>query len=269
LVDVQKIAGLAQLLRHAYQFNLFDMAVNLNRFHLCFAILAIALSGPLKCLSQSRKDNLHVTISVPVQNDYQEMVSGASQTKQLATAVNFGLRLQLHANVSRHVSVSAGIGYFRERFNIRRGYDHVQLNLGRDSFLVYTLTKYYAYRLLEFPLTFTFLFTPNIRSAGLSLTYIPAFSISTLYEGGVAIYGANKVYSGTRFYSHSVLVSGLIPVTVGRRYFSIEPYIRVVRSYKKDKYLYENPNEYTNRSLDAIGVSFAYHLSVHRIKPII
>ena len=67
---------------------------------------------------------------------------------QKANTINFGLDALIKLKMEK-ISLFAGMGYFRNRFNIKRGYDHQALNAGMDSLPIGTDTKNYNYSFIK------------------------------------------------------------------------------------------------------------------------
>jgi hypothetical protein len=214
--------------------------------------------------AQTRK--ISFVVRVPVQLDFQKVqVHSAWGQEQKNTGVNFGINGIAMFGISNQLSGFAGIGYFRERFNIMRAYDHGELNPGRPIPLFLLYTDQYDYHLLTLPAGISYALTKKRSSVSLGVEYIPGFRFFSSYTDQQHFQDENTSQSGFSFFSHQVNMSVTIPLTVGSSHrFSLQPFVRLLQTYKKDPALYENENGTYTRMLNAVGVSFNYHFSLHK-----
>jgi hypothetical protein len=216
--------------------------------------------------AQAQEQAVSLSVRVPVQLEFQKAVITYGRDEiQKNTAFNFGIESLIEGRISTRISVSAGVGYFRQRFNIKRQYDHMSLNPGIDSLPYGSKTSNYDYHLLRAPVGVRYFISPVASSLSLSLDYIPSFSVSSKYNGKQHIPNANQKQKKFMFFSHALNVSIRIPV-YGKawNHFNIEPYLRILHIYKKDAIFFEHSSETITRSFDAIGVSFAYQFDFRR-----
>jgi hypothetical protein len=195
-------------------------------------------------------------VRLPVQLDFQKTEGG----ERKGTAVNFGINGIAMFGIGNQLSAFAGIGYFRERFNIKRSYNHGALNPGPSlSILLYT--NHYDYHLLTLPTGISYALTNKSPSISLGAEYIPGFKFLSSYPGKKPFPDANTTKSGFSFFSHQVNLSVTIPVTIGSSHrFALQPFVRLLQSYKNDAILdkYSTRNEMNTRMLNAVGISFNY-----------
>jgi hypothetical protein len=226
-------------------------------------VFQVALTAFLVCSSAavySQSDKLSISVRVPFQLEFQKAVITYGRYEiQKNTAVNFGLEAALEKSVSPRLFFSIGAGYFRQRFNIRRLYDHQALNRGTDSLPFATRTSNYNYHLLRLPIGVRYFLSDLRGGTSVGITYVPAFSLFSRYNGGKIFPGANQQENRFRFFSHSLNLSASIPVyrqSLGQ--LNIEPYIRIFHNYKKDGIFFEKETETVSRNFDAVGVVLAY-----------
>ncbi|MDP1763259.1 MAG: hypothetical protein Q8L07_05165 [Sediminibacterium sp.] len=226
--------------------------------------LAVLLIMPLAIMAQAQQ-KLSVTIRTPIEVDFQkaEIIIGPYEL-QKNTAINFGIAGLINVQTSKRVSLSGGIGYFRERFAIRRPYNHQTLNPGVDSLPVITKTTNYDYNLVTIPLGIQYLVTNNQAPISIGIEYIPGFAVSSSYNGEKPFASANNKRTGLTFFSHIVNLTATFSFKLPHNnLFGIEPYVRLLHCYKKDAVLYENSSETITRNFDAIGVYFFYRITFY------
>ena len=226
-------------------------------------ILATLLIIPFTVMAQQQqKISFCLRIPITIESQEAEITYGPREI-QKNNSLNFGMGCIASLQISKQVSVSAGLGYFRERFNIKRPYNHRALNAGRDSVLILLVTRNYNYHLLEIPVGVNYSFSKKKNSTRIGIQYVPAFSLSSSYNGGVPFPNANTTRNATYFFSHSVNLSVAFPFTISNLKFSMDPFVRIMHTYKKDILLYENENETISKNLDAFGVALTYQFSFH------
>ena len=225
-----------------------------------------ALLLMLATKGQAQKSDLSLSVRMPIQIDFQKAeITYGPYKIQNNTAFNFGVESILESGVFARVSVSAGLGYFRQRFNIKCPYDHQILNPGTDSLPIVVSTSNYDYNLLRLPIGARYFFSSTASSLSFGIEYIPAFSMSGVYNGGKPFESARYKQTKFAFYSHALTLSARVPLkTKSVNRFNIEPFIRIIHSYKGDPVLFENDDQMIVRSFDAIGVIIAYQFNIFR-----
>lgn len=227
--------------------------------------LLTTLSGmSLHLAAQGGKYSL--AVRVPFQAEFQkvEIVYGPDEI-QRKRALNFGLDAILAYKLSSKLVISTGVGYFRHRFNIRRLYDHQALNPRIDSLPYASFTENYDYHLLRVPIGIRYLWRPVKISTSIAIEYAPGFAFTNKYNGHKLFSHSNQKLNERRFFSHSMLISARIPLVINRHGFTgIEPYVRILHSYKKDRIFFEQGNEGVTRLFDAIGMSLVYQFQFQR-----
>lgn len=206
--------------------------------------------------SFSQNTKIHLQVRLPLQFDMQkaEIIFPLRTEIQKANTINFGLDALIKFKIDK-VSLFTGVGYFRNRFNIKRGYDQQALNAGMDSLPIGTDTENYNYSLLRLPLGFTFeiLRTKKIYY-NIGAELLNNFSFRRKYNGRIPFEGANTVYHGFNYFGNSVNLFA----SLSKKYIELEPYIRIYNNYKKDRFFKENENEKITRYFDAVGISILY-----------
>jgi hypothetical protein len=103
----------------------------------------------LRCLSQNNEVNeLAISQSFIWNNTtVYDAYSGARATNKSGTSVSSGINLNYSKTLYKNFYAKIGIGYFKQKFGIHRGFDFEQPNVVTGLF--YT-TKYYAYRSLNY-----------------------------------------------------------------------------------------------------------------------
>ncbi|MBV9987341.1 MAG: hypothetical protein JO301_06660 [Chitinophagaceae bacterium] len=236
------------------------------RIILVFALILASLCDANGQDEKSSSRSISYSIGLPVQMESQRVeIFYIRHSIQTATILNYGIQLSANKKVNNHLLFSGGLGYFRQRFNIKRVYDHQTLNSGSDSLPIELSVSHYVYHLLEVPLGLSYLFGSNATSPGLKLTYTAAFTLASVYKGGVPFTGARTTDGTIRFFSSAVAVAAIFPFKIGSQYFSIQPFVRILYNYKKDRIFYENPSESVSRSFDAAGVNFSYNIPTFKL----
>jgi hypothetical protein len=217
----------------------------------------------LFCMSAgtAQTKKISFAVRVPVQLDFQKVqVNYGEDGVKKNIAINFGINGIAMLGLSKQLSAFAGIGYFRERFNIKRSYNHGALNPGPSpAILLYT--NHYDYHLLTFPAGISYALTNKKPSVSLGAEYVAGFKFLSSYPGQKPFPDASTTKSGFSFFSHQVNLSVTIPIATGSSHrFSLQPFVRLVQSYKNDAILdkYSTRNEMNTRMLNAVGISFNY-----------
>lgn len=196
------------------------------------------------------------------QIDFQrEEIMVGPRTTQKSTSLNYGISALAIYSLNKKIELGVGAGYLRNRFEIKRPYNHQLLNLGRDSLPVETKTINYDYHLLTLPIVARFKVKNKSNSANVNIEYIPAFKFSTVYNGAKPFENANNRENKFDFFSHSLTISlGFPIISFKSKTLFIEPFCRVLQNYHKNEYLFEIKNETNIRYFDAVGVNISYRL---------
>ena len=230
---------------------------------LFFSVLNLIIANK-KLFGQNNAPLFSVRISL--QSDFQkdafQDVHFPFEFKEHSTtATNWGIDLLGEKEIFNNWSVYIGTGYFRNKFNFKRFYDHQLLNIGRDSFLIGTSTSNYTFHLLRFPIGISYrLLEKNKYDVNLGIENVINFSFQQVYNGGKPFPGANDKYSKLRYYGNSILLFGCISKQVSQNSrLQIELYTRPLNIYKrKDLFLFENNSTPFTRTFDGIGLSLKY-----------
>jgi hypothetical protein len=206
--------------------------------------------------AQEVKTRLEVRLPVQYERQKEIINYGPPQT-QKASAINFGIDALIKFQFVK-VTVSGGVGYFRNRFNIKRPYDHTLLNRGRDSLAILTTTFNYTYSLLRFPLGIEYpLVNKKNMNVSIGLEYFLNFSFKQKYNGGKPFKNANNSHYDWKFYGNSsqLFISFLIDQNKKHSIY-VQPYIRLLNTYNEDLYLFERNPETNKKKFDAFGLAF-------------
>ena len=211
-------------------------------------------------ISFSQTKKLLIQVRLPIQLDFQkaEIIFPLITEIQKANTINFGFDALLNYRFSKF-SFHTGIGFFRNRFNIKRGYDHQGLNIGVDSFPIGTDADNYNYSLLRLPIGASFTVIENKKiDFKIGIDFLNNFSFRRKYNGRVPFQGANTVYNGFNYFGNSLNLF----ISLSRKSIEIEPYVRIYNNYRKDRFLREKENETVSRYFDAIGLSIKYSFNL-------
>ena len=235
------------------------------KFSIKYIVILALISSTLSVTAQKE---FTLSLQAPVQLDYQraEITYGPYEI-QKNTTINFGCMGSVTRQLSKKIYASVGIGYFRERFTIRRPYDHQQLNPGVDSILILTKTNYYTYHLVSFPLSVKVAVKSLRNPIFCKLEYVPAFYFSKSYIGGKPFSTANTSQSRFDFWSHSInlKMEFMFHLNEGSS-LSVEPFIRLLHVYRGDTILFEDKKGKISRNMDATGISLIYYTQPHHKK---
>ena len=217
-----------------------------------------------KLVAQINKSLFSVRFSV--QSDFQKATFKDTRfpyelKEHKASQINWGLDFLSTKKISNRSNVYFGIGYFRNKLNFQRAYDHQLLNSGRDSFPIGTATYDYTFHLLRIPVGLSFLILKkNKYDVSLAIEQTVNFSFQQVYNGQIPFPNANNKSSKFKYYGNSILL--FVPIS---KHFSensqigIEPYVRLLNIYqRKDPILFENESKLNSRFFDGIGVSIKY-----------
>ncbi len=226
---------------------------------------AICLLTPNRILF-AQINNPVFSVRVSLQSDFQKADFKDTQfpnefKEQSATQMNLGIDLLSEKRIHNNWSVYAGIGYFRNKFNFKRAYDHQLLNIGRDSLPVGTTTSDYTFHLLRLPIGISYQLLKKSRyNFNIGIENIINFSFLQVYNGQKPFPDANNKYSRFGYYGNSIHLFCRISRQVSpNSLIQIEPYVRLLNRYKReDPFLFENNSKPYTRTIDAIGLSFKY-----------
>lgn len=227
-------------------------------------ILFVFLVLNLFIKSYSQTDKFQLQLRVPLQIDIQkaEIIYSWGTDIQKSSAINFGIDA-LMAYHNRNFRIYSGVGFFRNRFNIKRGYDHQALNQGRDSLPIGTETKNYIYSILRLPIGIEYKVLQNKKLAlGIGMEYLFNFCFRRKYNGTIPFAGANTTYKGFSNFGNSLNVFISVSKTFSKKSISLEPFIRIHNRYHKDRFLMEKENESISKYFDAIGIGFKYSFTL-------
>lgn len=205
-----------------------------------------------------------VQFRVPIQVEWQQAeISYSWGTDTLnATCINFGADALINFTY-RDISIFGGIGLFRNRFNLKRGFDHRALNPGRDSLPLGTLTRSYTYSIIRIPLGADFRLIQNeYFELGIGVEYLLNFSFRRKYNGVIPVGDGNSVFKDLNYFGNSLNIFIYLAKSIRANEISIEPFIRVFNKYHKDRFLNENEKESITRNFDAIGINLKYSFTL-------
>ena len=223
------------------------------------AISMLLLGG--KSFTQNRSANF--SIRVPIQNEVQnEEITYGPRHIEKGTAINFGVDGLIAFNLTNRLSFYTGLGYFRNRFNIKRPYYHQLINPGTDSLPILLLTKNYTYSLIRIPLALECKLKESQKlNLSVGLEHYFNISFKQKYNGSKPFQGANASYTSLKYFGNSIHL--LFSISFGgtsNKVFALQPYTRVLYAYKEDGFLFDRIPEHNKKYFDAIGVAFKYNL---------
>jgi hypothetical protein len=223
-----------------------------------FVILVFAC---LNCCAQ--KHFLKLGFRIQGQEDFQNETfaigepNGGVATHK-STAFNYGADMLAIKKTKSKINIYGGVGFFRNKFNFTKRYDHRLLNPGIDSSLLGTSTKNYVYSLLRFPLGIDLLLkTHKNKNFSLSVENIFNFSFLQTYNGGKPFPNANSKLRKFKFYGYNLLFRANLTQNLKNGHdISISPYLRVFNLYNHtDPVLYQDETGNYIRWIDAVGLS--------------
>lgn len=215
-------------------------------------------------LSFSQTTNIQLQLRIPFQFDKQkaEIPFSWGTEVQKAKAFNFGVDALINLKAKKF-SFYTGVGFFRNRFNIKRGYDHQALNDGRDSLPIGTSTKNYNYSIFRLPLGIGYQVLHKEKwTLAIGAEQLFNFSFRRKYNGATPFEGANTVYKGFTNFGNSINAFVSISKTSTNHSITIEPFVRIYNKYKKDRFLKEKETENITRYFDALGISIRYSFTL-------
>lgn len=226
--------------------------------------LTIAIFCTLPILAQNK--DVFITPSISFQSDFQKADFKDNRfpfefKEHTATQLNWGIDLLIEKYLTNKLSVYIGAGYFRNKFNFKRQYDHQLLNNGRDSIPIGTSTNNYMFHLLRFPIGANYqILKKNKYDFILGLENVVNFSFQQIYNGRKAFPEATNKYKGFNYYGNTVLLfAGISKHVSHSSLLQLGPYLRLLNIYKrKDLFLYESNRKPYIRAFDAVGLSLKY-----------
>lgn len=177
------------------------------------------------------------------------------------TVFNYGLDMLAIKKVNSKVDLYTGVGFFRNKFNLSRYYNHQLLNPSNDSTPLGLATKNYAYYLLRIPLGINlYLMSFGNTKISLSTDNVLNFSFLQIYNSTQTFYNSHNKLKKFKFYGDNILISLNIQYYMnGGRSLVISPYVRVFNLYNhNDPVFYNNDRLNYVRWVDAIGLSMGY-----------
>ncbi len=178
---------------------------------------------------------------------------------------NFGLDFLIEKKMGISINIHSGIGYYRNRFNFKRFYDHTLLNTGTDSVGIGTGTKNYTYHLIRLPFAVSYdISKKKNRNICIGIEAQTNFSFQQVYNGGVPFQGANNKYTSFQYFGNCFLIIVQIRKQLKQNSaLEIAPYLRFLNIYKrKNPILFENTANYYTRTFDAVGLSIKYYFKL-------
>lgn len=208
-------------------------------------------------------------LRVPVQLEFQQEDIAFPivflQEKQTATVLNYGIDFLAEQGFSKAIGAYTGIGYFRNKFNFKKFYNHRRLNIGTDSIPIGTSTHNYIYNLLRFPLGISYTITSTQRGiCKIGGEIIFNYSFQKIYNGGKPFPDANNELSKFQYSGNTINLFACIGIPTSFSFLELGPYVRIYHTYKRDEILYEDPKEKITNNFDALGISIKYHLKISK-----
>ncbi|MGV3596044.1 MAG: hypothetical protein ACO1NK_12400 [Sediminibacterium sp.] len=208
--------------------------------------------------AQTNTVKLHIRVPIQYEQQKADVSTPFGMREARANAVNFGTDVLL-GYTGRRVEFYGGVGYFRNRFNIRREYDHQALNIGTDSIPFGTEALNYTYSLLRTPIGFSYsVFKKGTTQVRLGIEHFFNFSFRRKYNGAVPFSGARNTSTQFSYFGNSANL--LLNLRIEQMEFGA--YVRMLNNYKKDKFLKEDESETVMRYIDAFGISLTYSFSL-------
>jgi len=181
-----------------------------------------------------------------------------------ATQFNWGFDFLAEKEFYKNFYGSIGVGYFKNKFNFQRAYNHLILNPGTDSVSIGTSTYNYTYNLIRFPFGISYQIKKNGDvSIRVGIEDCINFSFDQVYNGTKPFPGANNKIKKIDFFGNAILLFGLFTKSMSKNQFlKVQPYVRVVNLYANNKeILYENNSNNFLKTTDAVGVSIIFSVN--------
>ncbi len=220
--------------------------------------------------AQVKTDKTFFSVRALIQSDFQtadfkDIRFPYEFKKHSTTTVNWGADLLIGKEMLINWNVYIGIGYFRNKFNFKRAYDHKLLNPGTDSIQLGTSTTDYVFNLLRIPIGINYIISKKDKyKIDMGIENVFNFSLQQVYNGAKPFPNSNNKYSKFKYYGNSILVLVRISKEVYRNsYLILSPYIRILNIYKrKDPFLFEHNSTPYSRSFDATGISLIHSFNL-------
>ena len=231
-------------------------------------LISILLFFCTDCYCQLGNPQLSIRISL--QSDFQKANFKDTQfpfeyKEHSASQINWGIDVLAGKEIFKKWHGYIGVGYFKNKFNFKRAYDHTLLNPINDSIPLGTSTSNYTYNLIRFPIGLSYrLVSKNKIAVNLGIEGIINFSFSQVYNGTKPFPDANNRLKKFDFFGNSLLLFGQITSEITKKkHLQIEPYIRVLNLSKgKNPILYESTSKTISKTFDAIGISINYSFNL-------
>ncbi|MDQ6843299.1 MAG: hypothetical protein M3Z92_02955 [Bacteroidota bacterium] len=238
----------------------------MKKFHFKFFFSCLLTSLLLTINAQNK--SFFITPRISLQSDFQKADFKDARfpfefKEHTATQLNYGIDLLIDKYLTDKLSVYIGAGYFRNKFNFKKFYDHQLLNIGTDSIPLGTATRNYIYNLIRFPLgvAYTIISTKK-KTYKIGAEIIFNCSFQKIYNGGKPFPSANNKLSKFQYSGNTINLFATVAIPINSNlFFEIEPYVRLYDTFKKDKVFYENPSENITHNFDALGLSLKYSFS--------
>lgn len=233
-------------------------------------IIILLINTLVFTIVNAQNKGVFITPGISFQSDFQKAdfksIPPDTTIKHSTTTINWGIDLLIEKYLTDKLSVYIGIGYFRNKFNFKRGYNHQLLNIGTDSVDIYTRTRNYTYHLFRVPVGFTYeVIKQGQYLIGIGVENIFNFSFKQVYNGAKPFPNANNKYSNFHYYGNSIVLLFHVSKQLSRTSFlRLTPYTRISNIYqKKDKFLYEYVTKPYLGFFDAIGLSLEYSFNLN------
>jgi len=219
-------------------------------------------------ISLAQTVHLKPSIRVSLQTDFQSATFADTQypfTKKefSTTQLNWGSDFLLGYEFNKNIHGEIGLGYFRNKFNFQRLFNHSLLNAGRDSVGIGLSTKSYTFHLLRIPIGFYYnLIKKDKYSFALGIDNFINISLREKYDGPKTFPEAHNARNKFKYYGNSIVLFAILEKKLGSFYkVEFQPYIRLLNSYQiENDILYEPNSKLITDTFDAIGLSLNFPL---------
>ena len=239
----------------------------MKKFHFKF-FFSCLLTSLLFTIVNAQNKSFFITPRISFQSDFQkddfkDIRFPFEFKEHTATQLNYGLDLLFKRCITDKLGVYVGAGYFRNKYNFKKFYDHHLLNIGTDSIPLGTATRNYIYHFIRFPVgvDYTIISTKK-ETYKIGGEIIFNYSFRKIYNGRKPFPDANNKLSELQYSGYAINLFATVSIPISSSsFFELEPYVRLYNTYKKDKVFYENPSETNKHSFDAAGLSLKYSFS--------
>ena len=220
----------------------------------CFCLLLFIYTA------EAQNHNFHVKIPLQFESQKAELLWGPN-THVKGKAINFGVHFLYENDLKNGFRVTAGAGYFRERFNLTRPYNHQLLNRG-DSIPLLTLAYNYNYSLLQVPASLLLQTSKSAKTNFfIGIEHIFNFSFLRTYNGGKPpVPYTNTTLHRFNFFGNTLSCFAELRTAYASSTFAVQALARVYNRYRRDRILFEDEDEYNRRNFDAYGIRLTYIL---------